>query len=139
LLVAARRVAALVLDRKPATVYAPWVGEQHVDHHVLARAVRLGLSIAAFRGRAFGYEVWSPLVPTRVVDVSADWELKARALGEHRSQLATTDLVHMVRGLNAHRSLYLAKGARYGEAFAPLGEPHPDDAKMLAATAEVAR
>lgn len=132
LVAAARRVAETVARVEPATVYAPWVGEQHVDHHVLARAVRLGLALARFRGRAFGYEVWSPLVPTRVVDVSDEWELKARALAEHRSQVATTDLVHMVRGLNAHRSLYLSKGRRYGEAFAPLGAPHRDDAALLA-------
>ena len=135
LIAAAERVAEVVRRDAPATVYAPWVGEQHVDHHALGRAVRLGLALADFRGTALGYEVWSPLQPTLVVDVSAAYEEKARALLAHRSQTVDTDLVHMVRGLNAHRSLYLPKGSRYGEAFAPLGAPHPEDAALIAGRA----
>jgi len=131
LVAAARRVAQCVRRVQPHTVYAPWVGEYHTDHHALARAVRLGLRAAGFAKDAWGYEVWSPLQPTHIVDVTDGYERKAAALAEHASQIEGTDLVHMVRGLNAHRSLYLPKGARYGEAFAPLGNPHPQDAALL--------
>ena len=135
LIAAAERVAEVVQRVAPATVYAPWVGEHHVDHHALGRAVRLGLALCGFEGQALGYEVWSPLQPTLVVDVSTAYERKAEALAAHRSQVADTDLVHMVRGLNAHRSLYLPKGSSYGEAFAPLGAPHPEDAALIAGRA----
>ncbi|QDU66692.1 PIG-L deacetylase family protein [Engelhardtia mirabilis] len=115
------RLAAVIADKRPATVYAPWIGEHHVDHHVLAKVTRAALELAGFQGEAWGYEVWSALVPTRVVDITELFERKAAGLREHRSQLAHTDLVHCIRGLNAHRSLYLPRGGEaYAEGFAPL-------------------
>jgi LmbE family N-acetylglucosaminyl deacetylase len=124
----AERVRALEVD----TVYAPWIGEHHLDHHVLARAVRLALALAGFRGAAWGYEVWTPLVPTRIVDVSAVHARKEAALREHRSQLSYHDLVTKGLALSRQRAMYLAKEAQHGEAFAPLGAPFGCDAELLA-------
>lgn len=123
----AARVAELVVSYAPDTVYAPWVGEHHVDHHVLARVVRAGLELARFGGDAWGYEVWTPLVPTLIVDVTAVVEHKESALREHRSQLEYTDHMHKALGMQAQRSLYLPAAARYGEAFRPLGRAAGDD------------
>jgi LmbE family N-acetylglucosaminyl deacetylase len=117
---AADELAWLLRDEPPDIVYAPWIGEHHVDHHVLSRVARAALELAHFDGLALGYEVWTPLVAERVVDVTGMWPRKLAALAEHRSQLAHNDLVHKALGLAAHRSLYLKRGARYGEAFAPL-------------------
>ena len=125
----AERVRALAVD----TVYAPWVGEHHVDHHVLARAARLALALAGFRGRAWGYEVWTPLVPTWIVDVSAVHARKLAALAEHASQLAYHDIRAKGLGLSAQRAMYLAPEATHGEAFAPLGEPFGSDRELLGA------
>jgi LmbE family N-acetylglucosaminyl deacetylase len=116
----ARLVSEEIAAFRPCTVYAPWVGEQHVDHHALGRAVELALARgvgARIPIEAWSYEVWTPLVPERVVDVSAVGRTKARALAEHASQLAETPLVRAALGLAAQRALYLPKGARYGEAF----------------------
>jgi LmbE family N-acetylglucosaminyl deacetylase len=134
--VAVERVAEFVRAWKPRTVYAPWIGEHHIDHHVLAKVVRLGLQLAAqpvivgsagspspqpgHSCTAWGYEVWTPLIPTRIVDITAWRDAKVRALQEHRSQLEYTDHVHKALGMQAQRSLYLPAGSRYGEAFAPL-------------------
>ena len=76
---AAQRCAEVVRTFRPDVVYAPWVGEYHLDHHVLARVVRLALAVADFQGSAWGFEVWTPLIPTRIVDITA----RARAQG-HR-------------------------------------------------------
>ncbi|TAJ13995.1 MAG: hypothetical protein EPO68_12895 [Planctomycetota bacterium] len=124
----AERVAELVRAWKPRTVYAPWIGEHHLDHHVLAKVVRLGLELArqpsagaaGHASAAWGYEVWTPLVPTRIVDITRWRDAKVRALEEHKSQLEYTDHVHKALGMQAQRSLYLPAGSRYGEAFAPL-------------------
>ena len=124
----AERVRALAVD----TVYAPWVGEQHLDHHVLARATRLALALAGFRGAAWGYEVWTPLVPTLVVDITAVFEQKRAALAEHGSQLAYRDIAHKGLALSAQRAMYLTPEARHGEGFAPLGEPFGRDRELLA-------
>jgi LmbE family N-acetylglucosaminyl deacetylase len=119
---AARRLAQRVRELEVDTVYCPWVGEHHVDHHVLARAARIALALAGFRGVAWGFEVWTPLVPTIVVDVTRVHERKLAAVREHASQLAYLDIVHKGMALGAQRAMYLPKEARWGEAFAPLGE-----------------
>lgn len=123
---AATRLCALVAAFEPDVVYAPWIGEQHLDHSTLARAARIALQ--DFEGQAWGYEVWTPLVPERVIDVSPVWERKLAALAEHASQLAHSDLTGRMRGLAALRGVHLPVGARYGEAFHPLGGSHGREA-----------
>jgi LmbE family N-acetylglucosaminyl deacetylase len=132
LMIPARRIAETVAEFRPAHVYAPWIGEYHVDHHIAARVVRMGLALAGFEGAAWGFEVWTPLVPTRIVDITSVYERKVAALREHASQLHHTDQVHKALGMHAHRSLYLPAASRYGEAFRPLGGPSDEDRRFLA-------
>jgi LmbE family N-acetylglucosaminyl deacetylase len=127
----AERVRALAID----TLYAPWIGEHHLDHHVLARAARLALALAGFRGAAWGYEVWTPLVPHWIVDVSTVHARKLAAIAEHGSQLAYHDIAQKGLALSAQRAMYLAPGATHGEGFAPLGEPFGSDRELLAKAA----
>ncbi len=110
----------LILELAPHTIYAPWIGEHQIDHHVLAQAVARAARAAKFQGSAWGYDVWTPLVPTRVVDVTRVWTRVLSGLREHASQTGFTDLEHHASGLAAHRALYLPKGARFGEGFRPL-------------------
>ncbi len=132
LLGAGRRIADEVRAATPDLVYAPWVGEHHLDHHVLARGVRLGLALAGFTGEAWGYEVWTPLVPTRIVDVSAEFDAKRRALREHRSQLDEIQgFLEKALAMGGQRAMYLAPEARHGEAFRPLGDPAGGDVALL--------
>jgi LmbE family N-acetylglucosaminyl deacetylase len=128
---AAQRIAGRIGELAPDVIYAPWVGEHHVDHHALGRAARLALSIAGFRGEAWGYEVWTPLVPTLIVDITPVFERKRSALLEHESQLAYRDILHKGLALNAQRAMYLSSHARHGEAFAPLGAPSPADSALV--------
>lgn len=129
--VAARRLAARIAELEPDIVYAPWVGEYHIDHHVLARATRMALATLDFRGEAWGYEVWTPLVPTKIVDITKVYELKVAALREHRSQLEYNDLLHMALAITAQRSMYVQQGSRHGEAFCPLGPATEEDLAIL--------
>ncbi len=126
----AERVAVAVREWRPDVVYAPWAGEYHLDHCTLARVARAGLALSGFDGAAWGYEVWTPLVPTRIVDVTRVHEKKAAALKKHATQLEYGDIVHYGLGLNAHRSVYL-EGGLYGEAFRPLGPPDASDLELV--------
>jgi LmbE family N-acetylglucosaminyl deacetylase len=131
LLTAARGIAAEVADYAPDVVYAPWAGEHHVDHHVLARGVRLGLALAGFGGEALGYEVWTPLVPTLIVDVTDVQARKEAALAEHVTQQDAIEAMSFkALALSGHRAMYLAPEARHGEAFRPLGPPSDADAEL---------
>jgi LmbE family N-acetylglucosaminyl deacetylase len=115
----------------PDFVYAPWIGDYHVDHYVLARVARLALALIDFGGEAWGYEVWTPLVPTRIVDISDVYERKVRALHEHASQMEYRDMGHTALAITAQRAMYLSDEARHGEAFRPLGEVGSEDRKLL--------
>jgi LmbE family N-acetylglucosaminyl deacetylase len=128
---AAHALAGRVRALAPEIVYCPWIGEHHVDHHVLARATRLALALTGFRGAAWGYEVWTPLVPTRIVDVSAVMPRKLAAIREHASQLAYLDIPTKGLAIAAQRAMYLGPQAQHGEAFAPLGEPFGTDRELL--------
>jgi len=124
-----------VRDLAPDIVYAPWIGEYHIDHHVLARATRLGLHLAGFDGEAWGYEVWTPLVATLIVDISSTYDRKVAALREHASQLEHQDLVHMALAVTAQRAIYYPGPCRHAEAFRPLGAPSAADLALLDAGA----
>jgi len=115
----------------PDVVYCPWIGEHHLDHHVLARATRLALARIGFTGTAWGYEVWSPLIPTHVLPIDAVWDAKVAALREHATQLAYLDIVHKGLAVNAQRSIYAGDECRYAEGLAPLGAPESADAALL--------
>ncbi len=131
LLQGAQELAEVVAEFAPDVVYAPWIGDFHIDHWVLARVTRLALHLAEFQGEAWGYEVWTPLVPTRIVDISDVYERKTQALREHTSQLECRDLNHKALALSAHRAMYLSDDARHGEAFRPLGDVAPEDRAIV--------
>ena len=128
---AAGMLARHVQAFAPDLVYAPWIGDYHVDHWVLARATRLALASIGFGGEAWGYEVWTPLVPTRIVDITDVFDRKKRALEEHASQLAYHDLAYKGLAISAQRAMYLSDEALHGEAFRPLGDPSDEDRALL--------
>lgn len=89
----AQRLAEFVRDWKPDVILAPWHGDQHMDHQSLSVAVTRFLEISPFAGDVWGFEVWSPLQPELLVDVSSVWSRKVEALESHQTQLAYDDLV----------------------------------------------
>lgn len=108
---------AAITGFRPDVVYLPWEHEGHPDHHALHVVAREAMRRAAFRGLAFGYEVWNAMVPDVVVDITKVAEPKRRAIRAHASQTAYTDFEHAILGLNAYRSMVHAHGRGFCEAF----------------------
>lgn len=100
----------------PDVVYHPAADEMHADHHVVGAELLLAAR-GMRRLRTFAYEIWAPIVPTHVIDVSAVWDVKSRAVSCYASQLAYNDYARAVAGLNSYRAIFLP-GASYVEAFA---------------------
>jgi len=99
----AARLARLVEDWRPDLVLAPWSGDAQGDHQSVARAVERWLEAGPVPCPVWGFEVWSPLVPDALVDVSGVWRAKQEALAEHRTQLAYGDLPgHCLRLAGGH-------------------------------------
>ena len=131
LISAARRFAAYVHEVQPDIIYAPWIGEYHLDHHILARIVRVGLGLISFPGAVWGYEVWTPLIATRIIDVSELQPRKLAALREHKSQFEYHEMDHKTLALSGQRAMYCDYKARHAEAFAPFGPAIGKDAELV--------
>lgn len=111
-------MAAAELTRyAPDVVYLPWEHEGHPDHHALHLVVTAAMHRVGWRGRAFGYEVWNAMIPDVVLDISAAFDSKRKAMQAHRSQIEYVHYDHCMLGLNAYRSLVHLRGRGYGEAF----------------------
>ncbi len=112
----ADRLGAVLEAYKPDIIYRPSTLEIHPDHWTLG----VGIEEALRRPRSvpcdFRYEIWATVQPSHVIDISAVWEQKKKAIEQYESQLRYNDYVHMVAGLNAYRTIHWPS-ARYVEAF----------------------
>lgn len=104
-------------DAAPDIVYHPAIAEMHRDHHVVGVVALRACAELERPVRTFAYEVWAPVVPTHVIDVSAVWGVKLAAVRCYASQLAYNDYARAVAGLNAYRTVFLPH-ASHVEAFA---------------------
>ncbi len=111
----------VIQERRPDVVYAPFFLDPHPDHvaatRLLAAVAGQGMAIEA----CYLYEVWSPLVPNALVDITGEAETKRRAIDAHRSQVATINMSDGILGLNAYRA-QMNRILGYAEAFLRL---HP--------------
>ena len=104
---------------KPDLIYLPFLTDTHHDHWLtndilMAMLKKLpglkkGLMCCA-------YEVWNPIYPNSIVDISKQMDKKMLALQEYKSQLAVNNYVNSIKGLNAYRSI-ANHSEGYAEAF----------------------
>lgn len=117
-----RQVRELLETLGPDLVYLPFPTDHHPDHQATNRIFFAALSAA--RGidppLCAGYEVWAPLEPNCLVDITAIAEIKRRALAEFTSQMAVIDYGRCIMGLHAYRSITHLHGRGFAEAFVLL-------------------
>lgn len=109
------QLKSLLLDFSPDIVYLPSFLDNHPDHlntnYLLKAAAVKKFKIAA-------YEIWTPIIPNRLVDISKYIELKSAAISAHKSQLEQMDYRQAILGLNQYRAkMYSKKQMDYAEAF----------------------
>jgi N-acetylglucosamine malate deacetylase 1 len=110
-------IVSLLKEFKPDAVLVPSIFENHIDHiestMVLAKALR------EHEGdiQCYSYEVWGPLFPNILVDISNEIEHKKKAIEAHWSQITHQNIKEGVLGLNSFRAMGLGKDIGYCEAF----------------------
>ncbi|MCQ5375081.1 MAG: PIG-L family deacetylase [Methanomassiliicoccales archaeon] len=62
------------------------------------------------------YEIWNPLIPNVVIDITRYMPQKIQAIEAHKSQLAHLDFTRLAKGLNCYRSATVSMNG-YAEAF----------------------
>ena len=98
----------------PDIIYLPSFCETHRDHYAANILLKNNLVRSA---TIAAYEVWTPLIPNRLVNISSVIEDKRNALLEHASQLKELDYLDAALSLNRYRAAMFRKDPRYAEAF----------------------
>jgi LmbE family N-acetylglucosaminyl deacetylase len=116
------RLAEHLRELRPHLVYLPSVLDVHDDHWATNLAFRRALEgcADALEGAVLRqYEVWTPLLCNRVVDLASVLAQKTRALEVFESQRADLDLAQLALGLARYRSIHLdgRRGRGHAEAF----------------------
>ena len=143
-----RLVAGLVRSARPKVVAIPYWSDRHPDHVAASHLLTEGVFSAGLRRYQADGDAWKPesicyyfindmAAPSFVVDVSAHYETKRRALACHRSQFSATANGSVATRLTAPQFQQLIEsrdahlGALLGVAFAeavvvrePLLRPH---------------
>ena len=116
----AASLTALVAERRSEAVFLPWFLDGHDDHRALTAV--LARAALPTELEIWGFEVWTPLPVTRLVDITAVEDRKRDALAAHRTAHAAFD-VSAALHLSRWRSVHAQMGSGSAEAFitAPLG------------------
>ena len=115
-----------VEDFRPDAIYAPWLLDAHPDHQALAAAV--AHATVPTETEVWGYEIWAGVPVNRLVDLKTVWDIKERAMDEHRIPASVFETAgHLA--LNRWRSIHGSGGAGHMEAFLAL---HHSTYRLLA-------
>lgn len=119
---ARRQVADLLEELRPDLVYLPFPTDRHPDHRMTNRIFLAALSVVhgVPEPLCCGYEVWTPIEPNCLVDITSVLHVKRRALVRFKSQMSVIDFGRCIIGLHAYRSMIHLRGHGYAEAFVLL-------------------
>jgi N-acetylglucosamine malate deacetylase 1 len=112
------RVKQILESIGPDLVYLPFFLEEHPDHRAVSQILMEATEGISCEFDCCGYEVWTPLFPNCLVEISDAVVVKKQALQHYQSQLVENDYLHAALGLNAYRAIALSqKHGGFVEAF----------------------
>lgn len=119
---ATRQVADLLKELQPDLVYLPFPTDRHPDHQMTNRVFLAALSLvrALPEPLCCGFEVWTPIEPNCLVDITSVIHVKRLALAQFKSQMSVIDFGRCILGLHVYRSMIHLRGRGYAEAFVLL-------------------
>lgn len=117
-----KKIIDIILTTQPDWLFLPSVLDYHRDHVAIGLAISGCWHRCQNIGRAFFYEIWTPLPATCIVNISSVAELKRAAISCYKLPLAHCDYLSASMGLSAYRGLYLARQEtlNYAEAFVEI-------------------
>ncbi|HUR82437.1 MAG TPA: bacillithiol biosynthesis deacetylase BshB1 [Thermoanaerobaculia bacterium] len=141
-------IIAILRQRRPQLVVAPWPDDRHPDHTRTGRIVTEAAFYAGLRALETGLAAHRPqttlyymqnymIPPSFVVDVTAHWKTKMKAVLAYKSQfhdpkskepktfISDPKFLEMIEGRGKHFGALI--NAQYGEAFISKQPPRIDD------------
>jgi LmbE family N-acetylglucosaminyl deacetylase len=115
------QLKTILHEEKPIVIYLPSILDIHPDHRatnqIFYAATKKSFSTNDFSPVYREYEVWTPVLTNRIIDISDVVETKNKAIEQFGSQIAQTNYLRALLALNAYRSIYYSQGLGYAEAF----------------------
>lgn len=110
-------IGSAIRELQPEAVFAPWLLDVTSDHQAVSQALRVALADdGSVAPEIWGYEVWTALVPNRIVEISSVIDRKREALAAHETAALALDLSADL-GLGRWRSMQSLGGRGWAEAF----------------------
>ena len=115
------QLETILREESPTVIYLPSILDIHTDHRASNRifyATTKNLFCANNLSPIYReYEVWTPVMSNRIIDISDVVETKNKAIEQFGSQMVQTNYLRTQLALNAYRSIYYSQGFGYAEAF----------------------
>ncbi len=107
----------ILKQKRPDIVYLPIFNDIHPDHqktNILFACSAEDITDCM----VCAYEIWSPLNPNIIVNITKQMSLKLKAIREHKSQISLIRYDHMAISINRYRACFMPlPGIRFAEAF----------------------
>ncbi len=114
------RLVELIDELNPDIIYTPSLLDNHPDSQAITSLLHGTLErLPSVRTKAVWvaqYELWTPLIPNKILSINEFEERKEDAIKCHESQLLCRNYLDAVVGLNRYRAAILGAG-NYAEAF----------------------
>ena len=100
-----KRLREIIQNTKPEVLYAPFFLDPHPDHASATYLLDAAMSSCRVPiERLYLYEVWGPLVPDVLIDITKQADVKLRAINAHSSQVENIKMGDGILGLNRYRA-----------------------------------
>lgn len=104
-----KAMASLVLELKPDIIYIPSFLDDHPDHKQTNNILSLSLKEASkhifnYNPQILMSEVWSPILPNRIIDITDVIDIKKQSINCHKTQLKSRDYCKAMLALNQYRA-----------------------------------
>jgi LmbE family N-acetylglucosaminyl deacetylase len=119
----AKQVSELIAKISPTDIFIPCFVESNDDHAnaFLIASSALEEQLGSMpKLDVWQYEVWTPLIPNRIVPIGEVLERKMLAINEHKSQIKIRKFADGIIGLNQYRGIVTANLDGPAEAFFTL-------------------
>lgn len=119
---ALKATADLIERVKPDTIFLPTFFDNHGDHRVANEILVNASKNLPDDFPIWGYEIWTPAIINRLVDITLYTKTKQEAILAHQSQLKVHRFDKAIAGLNTYRGeINGLSGSAEGFLAAPLG------------------
>jgi LmbE family N-acetylglucosaminyl deacetylase len=110
------RLSKIIKDYKPRTIYLPSLLDRHNDHIAVNHHLCTFYEKHKYDCTICAFEVWTPLFPNLIIDITSSMDKKRNAVLKYKSQLKSNNWVDAVVSLNRFRAITSGAG-QYAEGF----------------------